>query len=157
MMQDRNSFQIADLIIQWLNEAVSKQVVEQKTSVAPAPTGNFTGSATVASRFTGTGGSRLGGATVIFQPGARTRWHIHPLGQVLVVTEGKGWVQMQGEAARSVKAGDVVWTAPGVKHWHGATAASAMTHVAVVETQPGAEVTWLEPLSDEQYRQLGTN
>jgi quercetin dioxygenase-like cupin family protein len=157
MMQDRNSFQIADLIIQWLNEAVSKQVVEQKTSVAPAPTGNFTGSATVASRFTGTGGSRLGGATVIFQPGERTRWHIHPLGQVLVVTEGKGWVQMEGEAARSVKAGDVVWTAPGVKHWHGATAASAMTHVAVVETQPGAEVTWLEPLSDEQYRQLGTN
>src|SRR6185436_9756957 len=158
IMQDRNSLQIADLIVQWLGEAVSERGAEQeRPSAAAAPTSNFTGSATVASRFTGTGGSRLGGATVIFQPGARTRWHIHPLGQLLVVTEGKGWVQVQGEPARSMKAGNVVWTAPGLKHWHGATANSAMTHVAVVESQSGAEVTWLEPLSDEQYRQLGSN
>ena len=115
-------------------------VVEPGKQARTAPASNFTGSVTVASDFAGTGGSRLGGATVTFQPGSRTHWHTHPLGQLLVVTKGKGWVQVEGEAARAIKAGDVVWTAPGVKHWHGATSKSAMTHVAVAESQNGTVV-----------------
>jgi Uncharacterized conserved protein, contains double-stranded beta-helix domain len=129
-------------------------VVEPGQQKRTAPASNFTGSVTVASNFTGTGGSRLGGATVTFRPGSRTHWHTHPLGQLLVVTQGAGWVQVEGEAVRAIKAGDVVWTAPGVKHWHGATSSSALTHVAVAESQNGVAVTWLEPVSDQQYRQL---
>lgn len=131
-------------------------VVEPGKQERTASASNFTGSVTVASNFAGTGGSRLGGATVTFQPGARTHWHSHPLGQLLVVTKGEGWVQVEGEAVRAVKAGDVVWTAPGVKHWHGATPNSAVTHVAVAESQNGTVVTWLEQVSDEQYRQPGS-
>lgn len=128
-------------------------VVEPGKQARTAPASNFTGSVTVASNFTGTGGSRLSGATVTFQPGSRTHWHTHPLGQLLVVTKGEGWVQVEGEAARAIKAGDVVWTAPGVKHWHGATSKSAMSHMAVAESQNGTVVAWLEQVSDEQYRQ----
>jgi 4-carboxymuconolactone decarboxylase len=127
-------------------------VVEPGKEARSAPATNFTGSVTVASAFRGTGDSRLGGATVTFQAGARTHWHVHPLGQLLVVTEGEGWVQAEGEAVRAVKAGDVVWTAPGVKHWHGATPTSAMTHVAVAETLPGEAVQWREAVSNAEYR-----
>jgi 4-carboxymuconolactone decarboxylase len=127
-------------------------VVEPGKEARSAPATNFTGSVTVASAFRGTGDSRLGGATVTFQAGARTHWHVHPLGQLLVVTEGEGWVQAEGEAVRAVKAGDVVWTAPGVKHWHGATPTSAMTHVAVAESLPGEAVQWREAVSNAEYR-----
>jgi 4-carboxymuconolactone decarboxylase len=115
------------------------------------PSANFTGSAVVASRFNGTGEARLGGATVTFERGARTNWHIHPLGQLLIVTAGRGWVQAEGEPVREVKPGDVVWTGPGVKHWHGATPASTMSHVAVAEALNGESVTWQEPVTDAQY------
>ncbi len=117
------------------------------------PASNFTGAVTVSSAFRGSGGSRIGGATVTFQPGARSNWHTHPLGQLLVVTDGRGWVQAEGEPAREIKPGDVVWTAPGVKHWHGASRESAMTHVATAESQEGASVKWLEPVTDQQYPQ----
>lgn len=127
-------------------------VVEPGQQQRTAPASNFTGSVTVASAFSGTGDSRLGGATVTFQPGARTNWHTHPLGQLLVVTEGKGWVQAEGESVRAIEAGDVVWTAPGVKHWHGATPTTAMTHVAVAETLEGEVVQWLGPVSSSEYR-----
>lgn len=122
------------------------------TQARAAPESNFTGSVSVASPFRATGEARLGGATVTFQPGARTHWHIHPLGQLLVVTEGEGWVQVEGEPVRAIKSGDVVWTAPGVKHWHGATPASSMTHVAIAESVAGAAVQWLEPVNSSQYR-----
>jgi 4-carboxymuconolactone decarboxylase len=93
----------------------------------------------------------LGGGTVTFQPGAHTNWHTHPLGQLLIVTAGQGWVQAQGESALAMKPGDTVWIKPGVKHWHGATRTSGMTHVAVSEANYGESVTWLEPVSDDQY------
>jgi 4-carboxymuconolactone decarboxylase len=124
----------------------------------PAPSGpqapsNFTGSVSVGEPFRGTGGSRLGGAPVTFQAGARTHWHTHALGQLLVVTDGRGWTQIEGEPVRAIGPGDVVWTPPGAKHWHGATPSSDMTHVAVSESDPGGRaVTWLEPVSDTQYR-----
>lgn len=127
-------------------------VIERGKQERTAPANNFTGRVTVASPFKGTGDSRLGGATVTFQPGARTHWHSHPVGQLLVVTKGEGWVQAEGEAVRAVKAGDVVWTAAGVKHWHGATSTSAMTHTAVAEAVEGEAVAWLEPVSGSQYR-----
>ena len=127
-------------------------VVEPGTQKRAAPASNFTGSVTVESPFKGTGDSRVGGATVTFQPGARTHWHTHPLGQLLVITKGEGWVQAEGEPVRIVKSGDVVWTAPGVKHWHGGTATSAMTHVAVAESLEGEVVQWREPVSSSQYR-----
>lgn len=112
---------------------------------------HFTGSVVGASRFQASGGSRMGGSTVTFRPGARTFWHRHPLGQLLVVTAGRGWIQAEGEPVRQVAPGDVIWTAPGVKHWHGGTSRTAMTHVAVSETVPGQAVTWLEPVSNAQY------
>lgn len=116
-----------------------------------APATNFTGAAAVTSPFKGTGGARLSGATVTFQPGAHTNWHTHPLGQLLVVTAGEGWVQADGDPARVIRPGDVVWIAPNVRHWHGATRTSAMTHVAVAEAADGKTVTWLEPVTDAQY------
>lgn len=121
-------------------------VVESEQDARSAPVSNFTGSVTITSSFSGTGDSRLGGATVTFQPGARTHWHRHPLGQLLVVMKGEGWVQAEGEPVRAVRAGDVVWTAPGIKHWHGAADTSAMTHVAISEVLEGEAVQWLEPV-----------
>ena len=86
-----------------------------------------------------------------FQPGARRKWHIHPLGQLLVVTAGRAWVQIEDEPVRALGAGEVVWTPPGAKHWHGATRSSGMTHVSVSESEEGSSVTWLEPVNDWQY------
>ncbi len=116
------------------------------------PAATFTGAVSVTSPFKGTGQARLGGATVTFQPGARSNWHSHPLGQLLIVTAGEGLVQTEGGPVRRMKAGDVVWTGPGIKHWHGAAPTSAMTHVAVAEALDGASVTWLGPVSDAEYR-----
>lgn len=116
------------------------------------PAANFTGSVVVTSRFQGSGGARLAGATVAFQPGARTNWHSHPLGQLLIVTHGNGLVQAEGEPARRVKPGDVVWTRPGIRHWHGGSAGSGMTHVAVAEGLEGQSVMWLEPVTDSEYQ-----
>lgn len=118
-------------------------------SPVAAPAGNFTGSATVTSPFSGTGNAQLSGATVTFQPGARTNWHSHPFGQFLIVTEGRGLVQAEGEPVREITSGDVVWTGPGVKHWHGATRTNAMSHVSVTEIAEGKAVTWLAPVTDE--------
>lgn len=116
------------------------------------PAATFIGAVTVTSPFKGTGQARLGGAIVTFEPGARSNWHSHPLGQLLVVTAGEGLVQAQGEPVRGIKAGDVVWTPPGVKHWHGAAPTTPMTHVAVAEALDGKSVTWLEPVTDAAYR-----
>src|SRR5262249_61523504 len=89
---------------------------------------------------------------VTFEPGARTAWHTHPLGQTLIVTTGKGWVQHWGGPVEEVTPGDVVWFPPGEKHWHGATPTVGMTHIAIQETLDGKAADWLEQVSEEQYR-----
>jgi quercetin dioxygenase-like cupin family protein len=96
--------------------------------------------------------SRVGGASVTFEPGARTAWHTHPLGQTLIVTSGVGWVQREGGPVEEIRPGDVVSFPPNEKHWHGATATTAMTHIAIQEKLNGSPVTWMEQVSDEQYR-----
>ena len=96
--------------------------------------------------------ARVQGAAVTFEPGARTAWHTHPLGQTLIVTAGAGRVQLLGGPVQEIRPGDVVWIAPGEKHWHGAAPTTAMTHIAVQETLDGKAVEWMEHVSDEQYR-----
>lgn len=91
------------------------------------------------------------GAVVTFAPGARSAWHTHPAGQILIVTSGTGWVQEEGGKRRTIKPGDVVWTPPGVKHWHGATAAASMSHIALSNMRGGKNVVWMEKVSGEQY------
>ena len=95
--------------------------------------------------------ARATGASVTFEPGARTAWHTHPLGQTLIVTAGCGLVQREGGAIEEIHPGDVVWFPPGEKHWHGASPNTAMTHIAIQETLDGQSVDWLEHVSDEQY------
>lgn len=95
--------------------------------------------------------SKLTSALVTFEPGARTNWHTHPLGQLLIVTSGKGWTQCEGEEKVEVGEGDTIWCPPNHKHWHGATSSSGMSHIAVQEVLNGTNVNWLEPVSDEDY------
>ncbi len=90
-------------------------------------------------------------ANVTFEPGARTAWHTHPLGQTLIITSGLGWAQCVGGSVEELRPGDVVWFAPGEKHWHGATRKNAMTHIAIQEALDGEVVTWMEQVSDAQY------
>jgi 4-carboxymuconolactone decarboxylase len=111
----------------------------------------FTGSVRIDSRFQRGDPARVGGGLVAFEPGARTAWHTHPLGQTLIITSGTGWVQVEGGPREDVRPGDVVWFAPGEKHWHGATATTAMSHIAIAEALGGKGVDWLEKVSDEQY------
>ena len=110
----------------------------------------FTGTVRIDAQFQGAPG-RVAGATVTFEPGARTAWHTHPLGQTLIVTAGCGRVQRDGGPVEEIRPGDVVWFPPGEKHWHGATATTAMSHIAVQEKQNGSPVDWLEQVSDAQY------
>lgn len=95
--------------------------------------------------------ARVRAASVTFEPGARTAWHTHPLGQTLVVTAGCGWAQREGGPVEIIRPGDVIWFAPGERHWHGATATTAMTHIAIQEALNGSPVTWMEKVSDEDY------
>ncbi|MFT4463818.1 MAG: cupin domain-containing protein [Sodalis sp. (in: enterobacteria)] len=111
----------------------------------------FTGRVLVDSPFQAAAPARVGGATVTFEPGARTAWHTHPLSQTLIVTQGQGWIQCAGEAIHVISQGDRVWIPPEVKHWHGATPDTAMTYLAIAEALNGSPVTWLEPVSDAQY------
>lgn len=120
-------------------------------SSTPGSAENFTGTVRVEMLFPTHDPSRVSAAAVTFEPGARTAWHSHPAGQTLVVVAGSGWVQREGGERKAIKAGDVVWTPPGVKHWHGATAAEGMTHIAIQETVGGTPVHWLEKVTDEQY------
>lgn len=98
--------------------------------------------------------ARVAAALVTFEPGARTAWHIHPLGQTLIVTAGAGWAQCEDGRVEELHPGDVVWFPPNIKHWHGATPTTAMTHIAIQEKLNGSAVTWLEKVSDEEYRML---
>jgi 4-carboxymuconolactone decarboxylase len=116
---------------------------------------NFTGYVGVEMLVEATDPSPQNAARVTFAPGARTNWHSHPMGQTLIVTTGAGWVQQEGGEKQEMKVGDVVWTPPGVKHWHGATATDRLTHIALTEQQPdGKRVEWMEKVSDAQYNAL---
>jgi quercetin dioxygenase-like cupin family protein len=112
----------------------------------------FTGTVRVDPIFQVGDPARVSGGQVTFEPGARTMWHTHPLGQTLIVTSGLGWVQCVGGPIEEIRPGDVVWFPPGEKHWHGATATTAMTHIAITESLNGKNVEWMEKVSDEQYR-----
>jgi quercetin dioxygenase-like cupin family protein len=115
------------------------------------PAEYFTGSVRVDQPFQGSAPARIGGAFVTFEPGARTAWHTHPLGQTLIVTSGSGWVQVEGGPKEEIRPGDVIWFPPGEKHWHGATSTSPMTHIAIAEALDGKTVDWMEQVSDTQY------
>ena len=119
------------------------------------PSDYFTGTVRIDPLFEAAEPGRAVGASVTFEPGARTAWHTHPLGQTLIVTAGCGWVQREGGPVEVIRPGDVVSFAPGEKHWHGATATTAMTHVAVQEKLDGSAVDWLRHVTNEQYRGPG--
>jgi quercetin dioxygenase-like cupin family protein len=116
------------------------------------PADYFTGAVRIDPLFQAPDPARARGASVTFEPGARTAWHTHPLGQTLIVTSGRGWVQAWGGPVEEIHPGDVVWFPPGEKHWHGATPTTAMTHIAIQEALDGKTVDWMEHVSDEQYR-----
>lgn len=112
----------------------------------------FTGTVRIDPLFQAPEPARVGAAQVTFEPGARTAWHTHPLGQTLIITSGFGRVQREGGPVEDVRPGDVVWFPPGLKHWHGASPTTAMTHIAIQELLDGKAVDWLEHVSDDQYR-----
>jgi quercetin dioxygenase-like cupin family protein len=116
------------------------------------PSDWFTGTVRIDPLFPVTEPARAAGNTVTFEPGARTAWHTHPLGQVLIVTFGLGWVQRDGGPVEEIRPGDVVWFEPGEKHWHGASPTNAMQHVAIQESLNGKAVEWMEKVSDQEYR-----
>ena len=119
---------------------------------AKGPADYFTGTVRVDPMFPATAPSRVNGGHVTFEPGARSNWHTHPLGQTLVITSGLGWVQREGGPIEEVRSGDIITFPPGLKHWHGASPTTAMTHIAIQEALDGKNVDWLERVSDEQYR-----
>ncbi len=122
----------------------------QPSSVGPSDW--FTGAVRIDALFAPNEARRAAAASVTFEPGARTAWHTHPLGQTLIITAGCGWVQREGEKVEEVRPGDVVWFEPNERHWHGATATTGMTHIAIQENLDGKVVDWMEKVSDEQYR-----
>ena len=123
----------------------------RKATVGPPE--YFTGTVRIEMLVQPVAPARLSGASVTFEPRARTAWHAHPLGQTLIVTAGTGWVQQESGARQSIKIGDVVWTPPGVKHWHGASVSTPLTHLALHEALDGKNVQWMGPVSDAQYSQ----
>ena len=127
-----------------------KRSVSQPSGKGPAEW--FTGAVRIDPLFGPPEPARVGGALVTFEPGARTAWHTHPLGQTLLVTAGLGWVQREGGPVEEIRPGDVVWFEPGEKHWHGATATTGMSHIAIQEKLDGSAVAWMELVIVEQYR-----
>ena len=115
------------------------------------PEANFTGSVRMDPIFATPAPAQLASVCVTFEPGARTAWHTHPLGQTLIVTFGTGWHQCEGEEKVEIRAGDVIFCEPGHKHWHGATSTTAMTHISMLQHLDGKMVEWMEKVSEEQY------
>jgi quercetin dioxygenase-like cupin family protein len=115
------------------------------------PAEYFTGTATITPLFDPKGPSQVGAALVRFEPGARTVWHTHPLGQRLIVTSGTGWTQVEGGPVQEIREGDVVWFPPDVRHWHGATRTTGMSHIAIQESKDGSPVRWAEHVSEAEY------
>ena len=139
---------------------LEKQVEIQRSGSQPSrpgPEEYFTGKVRIDAPFAGSEPARVGGATVTFEPGARTAWHTHPLGQTLIVTQGRGWIQLWGEEIQEMNQGDIVWIPEDVKHWHGATPDTAMTHIAIAESLNGSPVDWMEKVSDAQYHKPALN
>ena len=126
-----------------------KRVGSQPSSKGPADW--FTGTVRIDPLFQAPAPARAAGASVTFEPGARTAWHTHPLGQTLIVTSGCGWAQREGGPVEEIRPGDVVWFPPGEKHWHGASPTTAMTHIAIQEALNGKLVDWMEKVTDNQY------
>jgi quercetin dioxygenase-like cupin family protein len=122
----------------------------QPSALVSAP--NFTRTVRVDPLFPNTDLPNASASLVTFEPGAHSVWHTHPAGQMLMVTAGAGWIQQAGQSKQVIKPGDVIWTPPGVKHWHGGTASTGMSHIAIQSAVNGQNVEWLEPVSDEQYR-----
>ena len=127
-----------------------KRVGAQPSTKGPADW--FTGTVRIDPLLQASAPARVACASVTFEPGARTAWHTHPLGQTLLIIAGCGWAQREGGPIEEIRPGDVVWFAPGEKHWHGATQKTAVTHIAIQEALDGKAVDWLEKVSDEQYR-----
>jgi|SRR6185312_9443413 len=119
---------------------------------AKGPEDWFTGTVRIDSLFQPSEPARAAGAAVTFEPGARTAWHTHPLGQTLIVTAGFGWAQREGGSIEEIRPGDVVWFAPNEKHWHGAAPTTGMTHIAIQESLNGKVVEWMEKVSEQQYK-----
>src|SRR3954470_14573168 len=132
-----------------------KRIGSQPSAKGPADW--FTGTVRIDAAFDRTEPARVGGATVTFEPGARTAWHTHPLGQTLIVTSGFGWAQREGGPVEEIRPGDMVWFPPGEKHWHGATSTTGMTHIAIQEKLNGKVVDWMEHVSEQQYRSRENN
>ena len=121
------------------------------TPSSRGPADYFTGAVRIDAPFKAEAPARVGGATVTFEPGARTAWHTHPLGQTLIVLSGTGRAQRDGGPVEEIRAGDIIWFEPGEKHWHGASPTTAMTHIAIQEAQDGKAADWLEQVSDADY------
>jgi quercetin dioxygenase-like cupin family protein len=132
------------------DEAMEISPDETRPATA-GPADTFTGQVSVKPLFNPNAVRNTGGAEVTFSPGARSAWHTHPAGQTLIVTGGTGWIQQWGGEKLSINPGDVIWTPPGVKHWHGATDTSTMTHIAIQDNVDGLPVDWLEHVTNEQY------
>ena len=146
---------IAALSMAVAASAVAQDVQVQRNGSQPSgkgPAEFFTGAVRVDPMFQMQAPARTRGALVTFEPGARSAWHTHPLGQILVVTSGLGLVQQWRKPVQEIRPGDIVWIPPGVKHWHGAAPTTAMTHIAIQEHLDGKVVDWMEKVSDEHYR-----
>ena len=127
-----------------------QRVGSQPSAIGPADW--FTGVVRIDLLFQTLEPARVQGASVTFEPGARTAWHTHPLGQTLIIMAGCGWAQREGSPIEEIRPGDVIWFPPGEKHWHGATPATAMTHIAIQEKLDGKVVDWMEHVDDSQYK-----
>lgn len=127
-----------------------KRAGSQPSTQGPADW--FTGAVRIEPLFQPKDPARAAGVSVTFEPGARTAWHTHPLGQTLIVTAGLGWAQGEGGPIQEIRPGDVIWFPPGLRHWHGASPTTAMTHIAIHEALNGKTVEWMEKVSDQQYR-----
>ena len=129
-----------------------KVVRNGSKSSVKGPDAWFTGAVRIDSPFQAEGDGRHGGAIVTFEPGARTNWHTHPAGQTLVVLSGVGWTQCEGSPRTEIRAGDVVWCPCRMRHWHGASLTTAMSHLAIAEMVDGKVVDWMDPVTDDQYQ-----
>jgi quercetin dioxygenase-like cupin family protein len=164
---ERRSFCL--LLAQWMGQVTSGRKSKDNRSTnmeikragsqpsAKGPSEWFTGTVRIDPLFQAPDPALVQGASVTFEPGARTAWHTHPLGQTLIVTAGCGWVQREGGRVEEIRPGDVVWFSPGEKHWHGATSTTGMTHIAIQEKFNGKVVDWMEHVSEQQYRSRENN
>lgn len=152
----RTALAVALITTLTISSAMAQDIAITPNGAMPSAVGTpgqFTGQVVINPLFPATEETRATTGEVTFAPGARTAWHTHPAGQLLIVTSGKGWVQQEGKERQEMVAGDAVWIPAGVKHWHGAADKTAMRQIAVSYMRDGKNVDWLEPVTDEQYRQ----